>query len=71
MIPSTRLIFLVLLLATPLMFGGAADLYPDYLPGGEAIDIPGRSVADMALLCNIVLLIVAVLMRIVNIRKEL
>lgn len=59
MIPSARLIFLVLLLATPLLVGGAADVYPDFLPGGQAVNLSGRAVADLALLCNVVLLIIA------------
>ena len=59
MIPSQRLIALAILLATPLLVGGAGDVYPDFLPGGPAINISGRSLADIALLLNIVLVVVA------------
>lgn len=59
MIPSQRLIALAILLATPLLVGGAGDVYPDFLPGGSAINISGRSLADIALLLNIVLVVVA------------
>lgn len=59
MIPSQRLIALAILLATPLLVGGAGDVYPDFLPGGSAINVTGRSLADFALLLNIVLVVVA------------
>ena len=59
MIPSKRLIFLAILLTTPLFVGGVADIFPDFLPGGAAINISGRSLADFALLLNILLVVVA------------
>lgn len=59
MIPSKRLIFLAILLTTPLFVGGVADIYPDFLPGGSAINVSGRSLADFALLLNILLVVVA------------
>jgi len=59
MIPSRWLIILALLLTTPLLLGGASDVFPDFLPGIGAIDLSGRTLADTALLMNIVLVIVA------------
>lgn len=59
MIPSRRLIILAILLATPLLFGGVVDVVPDGLPGIGAIHVSGRTLADFALLLNVVLVIVA------------
>ena len=59
MIPSRRLILLTILLTTPLLLGGANDVFPDSVPGIGSIDLSGRTLADMALLLNIVLVIVA------------
>ncbi|MEZ6129222.1 MAG: DUF58 domain-containing protein [Planctomycetaceae bacterium] len=59
MIPSKRLILLALILTVPLLSGGIADIFPDAIPGPGALDVSGRTVADWALLLNVVLLIVA------------
>ena len=59
MIPSRLLISLAIFLATPLLFGGVTDIVPNWLPGGSAVDISGRTLADIALLLNIVLVVVA------------
>lgn len=59
MIPSKLLISLAVLLTTPLLLGGASDVFPDVLPGIGQLDLSGRSLADTALLINVVLVIVA------------
>jgi len=59
MIPSKRLIALALLLAVPLLLGGMPDVFPDVIPGLGALNVSGRTVADGALLLNILLLVVA------------
>ena len=59
MIPSRLLIFLAVLLTTPLMLGGVGDVLPDGLPGIGSLDVSGRTLADMALLINVVLVIAA------------
>ncbi|APZ96755.1 DUF58 domain-containing protein [Fuerstiella marisgermanici] len=59
MIPSRLLILLALLLTTPLLLGGVEDVFSDRLPGLGALDLSGRTVADIALLLNVVLVIVA------------
>ncbi len=59
MIPSRLLILLAVLLTTPLLLGGVTDVVPDVVPGLGQIDVSGRTLADLALLLNIVLVIVA------------
>ncbi len=59
MIPSRLLILLALLLTTPLLLGGVEDVFSDRLPGLGALNLSGRTVADIALLLNVVLVIVA------------
>ena len=59
MIPSKLLITLAVLLTTPLLLGGAVDVFPDFLPGIGQLDVSGRSLADVALLLNILLVVVA------------
>lgn len=59
MIPSRLLITLAVLLTTPLLLGGVTDVFPDFLPGLEHIDVSGRSLADAALLLNVVLVMAA------------
>ena len=58
MIPTRRLIFLALLLTTPLFLGGMTDIAPDFL-AGEDTEVSGRVIADLALLVNVVLVIIA------------
>lgn len=59
MIPSRTLIFLAVLLTTPLLLGGVPDVFPEWLPGLGVFDVSGRTLADLALLLNVVLVIVA------------
>ena len=59
MIPSRLLIVLAVLLAAPLLLGGVNDVVPDWLPGGSAIDVSGRTLADITLLLNLVLVVIA------------
>jgi uncharacterized protein (DUF58 family) len=59
MIPSRLLITIAVLLTTPLLLGGIADVLPDVIPGLGSIDVSGRTVADVALLMNIALVIAA------------
>ncbi len=59
MIPSRLLISLAILLTTPLLLGGVTDVVPDFIPGIGHLDVSGRTLADLALLLNIVLVIVA------------
>jgi uncharacterized protein (DUF58 family) len=59
MIPSRLLITLALLLATPLFLGGVPDLLPAGIPLLGAIDISGRTAADLSLLLDVLLVIVA------------
>ncbi len=59
MIPSRRLIVLAILLTTPLLLGGVADVMPDVFPGVGGIDVSGRTLADLALLLNVVLVVIA------------
>ena len=59
MIPSRILIFLAVLLTTPLLLGGVPDVFPEWLPGLGDLDVSGRTLADAALLLNILLVIVA------------
>ncbi len=59
MIPSKLLISLAILLTTPLLLGGVADVFPDFLPLVGGIDLSGRSLADTALLLNIALVVAA------------
>lgn len=59
MIPSKLLISIAILLTTPLLLGGVVDVFPDFLPGIGSIDLSGRSVADIALLLNIALVVLA------------
>ncbi|MEQ9407840.1 MAG: DUF58 domain-containing protein [Fuerstiella sp.] len=59
MIPSRLLILLAIVLTAPLLLGGVTDVFPDGLPGLGAIDVSGRVLADLALLLNVVLVIVA------------
>lgn len=58
MIPTRRLIFIVLLLTTPLFLGGLTDVAPDFLAGDDT-EVSGRAIADFALLANVVLVIIA------------
>lgn len=59
MIPSRLLIFLAILLTAPLLLGGVPDVFPSGLPGLGELDVSGRSLADAALLLNVLLVIVA------------
>lgn len=59
MIPSRLLILLAVILTAPLLLGGVPDLFPDSLPGLGQMDVSGRTLADIALLLNLALVIVA------------
>ena len=59
MIPSRRLIMLAILLTTPLLLGGVEDIAPDAIPVLGSINVSGRTLADLALLLNVVLVVVA------------
>ncbi|MEZ6124778.1 MAG: DUF58 domain-containing protein [Planctomycetaceae bacterium] len=59
MIPTRLLISLAVLLTVPLMLSGMPDVFPDGLPLLGGLTLSGRSVADLALLLNVVLIVVA------------
>lgn len=59
MIPSRLLIIVAVLLAIPLMTAGIEDLLPAWLPGLGPLQLSGRTVADVALLLNVALVIAA------------
>lgn len=59
MIPSRLLIFIAVLLSVPLMTAGVPDMLPDWLPGLGSLQLSGRTVADIALLLNLALVVVA------------
>ena len=59
MIPSRRLIMLALMMTVPLFLGGIPDLLPDAIPALGQFDISGRSTADLFLLLNVVLVVIA------------
>lgn len=59
MIPSRLLIIIAVLLTTPLLLGGVGDVFPDSVPGIGDIDLSGRTLADVAMLLNIGLVVVA------------